>query len=157
MSRIVLQGPAGAYLAGIYTSTTIPHGLGEKAIADNGHYVFAQADGAIAAGAYCRWLPETGQMDSETTAESGSTPVAGAVAVVALADDEYGWFWRGCGYEEALVATGVSALAALTTTATAGELGAGGDSVVGAQLVDANSSGATALRTIQAYGFLGTN
>lgn len=130
-----------------------------------GHYRYAQASGAIDAGAAVTLTYTVGSANTVTdcqaaevdTTASGSTPKVIGIAQAALADNEYGWFWVGCGHTEALVATGVSAGDALTTTATAGELGAGGDAVTGLAALDANSSGSTALRTVVASGFIKTN
>lgn len=154
----------GARIFGVDVSAaataTQKFGLGDHTEIDSGVYVYAQADGAVDAGAACRIVQESAkdcQAKEIDTTLSGSIPTAVGIAQVALADNYYGWFWRGRGYTEALVATGVSANAALTTTATAGELGAGGDAVATLRCVDANSSGSTALGTVAAYGLLGTN
>lgn len=153
----------GARVFGVKVSqvdTTQKFGLGDFTVLDSGFYRYAQADGAIDAGAACRIVQESEtdcQAKEIDTTLSGSIPTAVGIAQAALADNYYGWFWRGCGYTEALVATGVAANAALTTTATAGELGAGGDAIATMRCVDANSSGSTALGTVAAYGFLGTN
>jgi len=119
--------------------------------------MFARANGAIDQAAICRISLADGDADEVTTAESASTPNVLGVAMATLADNEFGWFWRGKGFCEALVATAISAGDALTTTANAGELGAGGDTVVTLGAIDANASGSTALSTVKAYGLLGTN
>lgn len=153
----------GARVFGVDVSkvtSTQKFGLGDITVLDSGFYRYAQADGAIDAGAACRILQESAtdcQAKEIDTTLSGSIPTAVGIAQAALADNEYGWFWRGLGYTEALVATGIAANAALTTTATAGELGAAGDTVATLRAVDANSSGSTALGTVAAYGLLGTN
>lgn len=130
-----------------------------------GQYRYAQASGAIDAGAAVILALTVGSANTVTdvqatevdTTGSGSTPKVIGIAQATLADNEYGWFWVGCGHTEALVATGISAGDALTTTATAGELGSGGDAVAGLAALDANSSGSTALRTVVASGLLRTN
>lgn len=156
MSRIIADGAVGISLS--VADSEIKFGLGEQHTADSGVYLYAQADGAIAEGALVK-ISDVGQADSVTTAESAATPKKLGVCVAAggLADNQYGWFWRGNGVEEALLANGVAADTALTTTATAGVLGTGGDAVVSLVSVDANSSGAAALGTVQAYGLLGSN
>jgi hypothetical protein len=123
---------------------------------ESGFYVYAQANGAIAEGAHCR-LSYLGQADTITDAESGSDGNITGIAQKTLADDEWGWFWRGLGTTQALVQTGISAGAVLTCTSSAGELGAGGDAVKTLFAGAGNSSGSTALTRVVAYGFLGTN
>lgn len=122
-----------------------------------GHYVFAQANGAIALGALVK-ISSAGQADTVTTSESGSTPKILGIAQALLADNEWGWFWRGNGSTEALVVTGNAADTALTTHTGAGELSTGGDAIVGGLVtVDGNATGSNAVITVAAYGLIGTN
>ena len=89
-----------------------------------------------------------------TTTNSGALAQAVGVAMADVVDESYFWAWRGCGLCEALVTNGQAA-ANLTTTATPGELGAGGDVVIGLRNVD---QGVTSTRvTVFAAGFLATN
>jgi hypothetical protein len=154
MARIVTDGKAYINLELVDTSPT--QELGSGVWADSGRYEYFQASGAVAEGAACILTYADGQAAEMDTTGSGSTPKVVGVAVEALADNEYGWFWRGAGYDTALVVTGVSAGDALTTTATAGVLGSGGDTVIGA-ISAANSSGSTALTAVRATSLLGTN
>jgi len=131
-------------------------GLLDNHLAKDGYYVYGQADGAVAAGGLVRIL-ESGQVDEITTAESAATAKTLGIAQAALADNQYGWFWRGVGQTEALLANGVTADVSLTTTATAGVLGTGGDAVTTLRAIDANASGSAALGTVYAYGFIGSN
>lgn len=156
-----IKGPNGVILNKAYTTKDYainevvelkPDQNGEN----YGEYVFAEAGGAIDRGALCQ-LTYAGVATEQDTTTSGSTRKRDAIAQATLASGEYGFFWRGRGSTEALVATGISADAALTTTATAGELGAGGDAVFSLLAVDANSSGSTALRTVFADSYISTN
>lgn len=86
-----------------------------------GEWVFAQANGAIAQYAWCV-IDEAGQAAELTTTNAES--VVGVVQV-ALADNEYGWFWRGgnCGGGGVIkgkMATLYAANAAVNTTGTPG-------------------------------------
>lgn len=154
-------GPHGVRLSKAYNNSTtvggLKHTVGQVVSLSDGDYLFCKASGAILAGDLCKIDPETFLADSCTTAESGSTGKMLGVAQAALADAEYGWFWRGNGETEALVADGIAADTNGTTTATAGVIGSGGDAIVSLTVVDANSSGAAALRTVKAYGLIGTN
>lgn len=156
-----LKGPHGIKLNAAYTSQefrlmTVAE-LNPDENGDNfGEYVFCQANGAIDRGALCQ-ITHDGQASEQDTTSSGSTRKRDGVAQAALADNEWGWFWRGRGKTEALVANGISAGAALTTTATAGVLGSGGDAVASCLAVDANATGSTALVTIEADNYISTN
>lgn len=90
------------------------------------------------------------------TTDSGSTPKKGAIAISAVAAASYGWFlFEDLNQVPVNVANGVSSGAALTTTATAGQLGAGGDTVVG--LLTNEASGASGLTSCSSIGAIGTN
>lgn len=127
-------------------------------------FEYAQANGDIDEGATCiltdtitsNEISDVQAAEGNNTA-SGSTRKKIGIAEATIADNGYGWFFRGFGHTEALVANGISAGAALTTTDTAGVAGAGGDAIAGLYAVDANSSGSTALGTVRADGLLTTN
>jgi hypothetical protein len=119
----------------------------------DGVYSYQKAEGAITAGWACI-IDELGDATPATTTLSGALPCAIGIACADLTDEYYGWFWRGCGVFEAIVTNGAAA-GALTTTASAGILGTGGDAVSGARNVDA---GVTATRvTIFASTLMATN
>lgn len=123
------------------------------------YYVLA-GSGGWAAGSYVALTQSatTGLMTGtkEDTTTSGSDPRKGAVAIAAVAADSYGWVLAGpFDLVPVQVANGVAAGAALTTTATAGELGAGGDTVTGLRTLEA--SGATGLTACSCDYGLGTN
>lgn len=93
----------------------------------------------------------------EDTTTSGSDPRKGGVGIAAVAAAAYGWILTGpFDLVPVQVANGVSAGAALTTTATAGELGAGGDTVTGG-LRTLEASGASGLTACSCDYGLGTN
>ena len=149
----------GVDLTKVRTSTEGPDfELGSAHRNENGEYLYVNAAEAIDAGALVRVTPDLNFDAYELdTTDSGSTHNTCGVAQAAIASGGYGWVWRGRGSTEALVATGISAGDALTTTATDGELGSGGDGVKGLYAVDANSSGSTALRTVYSSELIATN
>lgn len=127
----------------------------------DGEWIFAQASGALTQYALCK-IDETGQATELDTTGSGSEPTMVGVPQVALADNEYGWFFRGNGGGDGkgikmLVQTGVSAGAILTTTATAGEAGAGGDAIANVTNVDGNATGSVLAVEIFCPGLMATN
>lgn len=90
----------------------------------------------------------------ETTTSSGATPRKGAIAVSAASAGQYTWFLTGPFDRVPVdVANSISSGANVTTTATAGQLGAGGDAVVGLYVIEASgASGLTASSAIQSIG-----
>jgi hypothetical protein len=147
----------GALTSKVYAENAQGHKTLERHDDDAGHYWFAQANGAVALGALVK-ISAVGQADTVTTSESGSTAKILGIAQAALADNEWGWFWRGNGYTEALVVTGNAADTALTTHTGAGEMSTGGDAIVGGLVtVDGNATGSNAVITVAAYGLIGTN
>lgn len=135
--------------------------VGAKVMTNKGPAIYALAGvGGWAAGQFLQASQSatTGAvtltiMDSTT---SGSTPQIVAVAITAVAAASYGWALTGpFNLVPTQVANSVSSLAALTTTATAGEAGAGGDTIIGAYLLEA--SGASGLTATAAVNALGTN
>lgn len=121
-----------------------------------GAYQYAQAGEAINVGDACVLTP-LGQATMVDTTASGAVGNIIGIAQATLANDEYGWFWRGCGVTEATVETGTTSGLVLTTTGTDGTLGTGGDRVVSAFAVDANATGSDAVVTIAAFSYIGTN
>lgn len=158
MARIVLSPEAGINLTVADADTSPTQGILYGVWADSGYYVYAHANGAIAEGAACILL-YTGEAADMDTTDSGSTMKVVGINVTTggLSDNQWGWFWRGCGFEYVKVADAIAADTNLTTTATAGVVGSGGDAITSLNLVTANASGAAALRQAQAGGFLVTN
>jgi len=145
------DGRAGTEITEV--STDARETVGALYTGSDGVYQYAKAEGAITAG-WGAIIDENGDATASTTALSGSLSCAIGIACADLADEEYGWFWRGCGVFEAIVTNGAGA-GALTTTASSGILGTGGDAIFGARNVDA---GVTATRvTIFAAGLMTTN
>lgn len=119
----------------------------------DGVYQYVKSEGGCSAGHFLL-VDEAGDATKITTTNSGAVAQAVGVAVAALTDEYYGWVWRGCGTFEAIVADGVTA-GNLTTTATDGVAGTGGDTIIGARNVDA---GVTDTRvTIFAATLMATN
>ena len=127
--------------------------VGATFTADDGIYQYAKCEGGLTAGQFAL-IDENGDATALTTTNSGSLPQAVGVACATLTDEYYGWFWRGCGVFEAIVTNGAVA-GQLTTTASAGVAGTGGDTIIGARNVDA---GVTDTRvTIFAATIMATN
>lgn len=63
---------------------------------EKGKWVFAQANGSILQYAFCGILA-TGQAAELTTTTAGSVLILVGCPQIALADNEYGWFWIGEG------------------------------------------------------------
>jgi hypothetical protein len=151
MARIITDGTAYANLSQVDTVATF--GLGKRVQADSGQYVYGQASGAVDEGGVCFYEGSSGdcQMAMQATALTKSSF---AIACEALADNEYGWFWLGgpAGYETALLEASISDNAALTLTAAAGTVGAGGTTIL--QFFAAAASGAGGLTAVRSTGFL---
>lgn len=106
-----------------------------------GAWSYVQADEAVAAGEFVFVTEADGGATLLDTTEAGSSPKLIGAADVAIAASSYGWVWVGEGTFEAEVDDGVSADTQLTTIATAGEVGTGGDTINGLRNVDAGSDG----------------
>lgn len=92
----------------------------------------------------------------QDTTSSGSTPKKDGIAIAAASADSYGWVLvEDLNQVPVQVANGVASGAALTTTASAGEAGAGGDTIVGLYTLEA--SGASGLTSCSSVGSIGTN
>lgn len=156
MAHFLTDGTIDASLEVAYTSESLNFTfvVGNDVPGNNGIYRFGQAAGAIDLGAVCS-IDETGQVAELDTTGSGSTPKTVGVALAALADNEWGWFWRGCGQCDVLLATSINDDTAITTTATAGVGGTGGDAITG--LVSTESSGTGGLTGCQCAIPLSTN
>lgn len=121
---------------------------------DNGFYSYQKCEGGLTAGQFAL-IDELGDATGLTTTNSGSLPQSVGVACADLTDEYYGWFWRGCGSFEAIVTNAVAAGTQLTTTASAGVAGTGGDTIIGLRNVDA---GVTSTRvTVFAATIMATN
>lgn len=130
-------------------------------VTNRGTVVYAKiGTGGCAAGDYLALTQATPNAvltaTKEDTTSSGSTPRSGAVAIAAVAANSFGWVITGDFKSVPVnVANSVAAGAALTTTATGGQLGAGGDTVIG--LFAAEASGASGLTACSSVGTIGTN
>lgn len=92
----------------------------------------------------------------QDSTSSGSAPKKDAIAISDALVDNYAWFlFENLNQVPANVANSVASGAALTTTGTAGQLGAGGDTVVG--LYTNEASGASGLTSVSSVGAIGTN
>lgn len=139
------------------SSTTREFGAGDVVQCDSGLYVYGQANGAIAEGYLAKFVEGTYDFDTVTTAESASTQTQLGVCVAAggLADNYWGWFWRGMGNEEVYVTTTIAVDTQLTTHTSAGQASTGGDNVYG--LFTNESSGSGGLTNCRCAGLLSTN
>lgn len=92
----------------------------------------------------------------QTTTTSGSDPKKDAIAISTASAGSYAWFlFEDLNQVPVNVANSVASGAALTTTATAGQAGAGGDTIVGLKTLEA--SGASGLTSCSSIGAIGTN
>ncbi len=109
------------------SSSTTPENAapGDVLLCDSGVYIYGQANGAVAEGYACKYVEGVYDFDTVTTTESGSTntPLGINVTAGGLADNYWGWFWRGQGSEYAYVKDSASDNAQLLTTTTAGQVG----------------------------------
>lgn len=131
-SAVGVNLTAGALLAAGSTTVYIPeYALGERVIADSGVYQYLQANGTVAEGYICKFVEGTFDADTVTTTESGAvnTPLGVCVTSGGLADNQYGWFWRGDGQDYVYLTTSISADTQLTTGGTAGQATTGGDPI----------------------------
>lgn len=150
-------------LAGVDTSethTTPKYTVGQIYRLDHstygrGAWVYGQADEAIAAGEFVFVNEADGGLTLLDTTESASTPQLVGAADAAIAASSYGWVWVGEGTFEAEVDDAVAAGTILTTIATAGEVGTGGDTIAGLTNVDAGVNGTRV--TVQATGIMRVN
>ena len=127
--------------------------VGDLFIGTDGIYQYVKSEGGASAGMFLL-VDQVGDATKLTTTNSGSTAQAVGVAVADLTDEYYGYVWRGVGTFEAIVADSVTA-GNLTTTATDGVAGTGGDTIIGARNVD---TGVTDTRvTIFAATLMATN
>lgn len=134
---------------------------GARVMTNKGPAVYCKVGtGGVIAGSYVALTQasETAEIvaTEEDTTTSGSSPREGAIAIAAASANQYAWFLTGpFDWVPVDVANGVAAGAALTTTATAGQLGAGGDTVNG--LLAREASGVSGLTGCTAIQPLGTN
>ena len=153
----VIDGTAGIDLT--KTSSTALHAVGVVVKTNDGEYTYVKHALAAATAGLAYKIDYDYQTVALDSTESGSEPTdVGAFQIAVAAGTttaQYAWIFTGFGNFEVSVATSISAGAALTTTATAGVFGAGGDAV-GAALVDTTSGGA-AVVTAFAPGKLHTN
>lgn len=106
-----------------------------------GAWTVGQADEAIAAGEFVFVTESDGGLTLLDTTEAGSSPKLVGAADAAIASGSYGWVWVGEGTFEAEVDNAVAANTQLTTIATAGEVGTGGDVINGLRNVDEGVDG----------------
>jgi hypothetical protein len=127
-------------------SETPQFSLGIPYSGSSGFYVYGQATETITAGAWVI-VNHNAAFSLADTTEAGSTSKRICVATGAMSNtSRFGWAWCGGGVFEAFVASGISAGDALTTTATAGVAGTGGDSLVGCTAVEAGVNDTTRVK-----------
>lgn len=125
-------------------TSTPQSALGVPYWGSQGVFKYAQASETIAAGSWV-FVSESNILTLADTTESGTEqlPVCVAAANMNTTTGKYGWVWCGAGVFEAIVTNAVAADSALTTTATGGTAGTGGDAITGCINIDA---GVTATR-----------
>lgn len=157
LNQVGVNFAAGSLPPSITGALSQPeYALGTQIWADSGLYIYGQANGAIAEGYICKYVEGTFDFDTVDTTESGTTPTNLGVCVTSggLADNYFGWFWRGCGKESVYVQD-VAANVQVTTTGTAGQGGAGGDYIY--NLFTNENNAAAGLTSCRASGLLSTN
>lgn len=140
------------------TSTTDSWGHGRMFETDLGRVVWAKAGEAIAEGEVCKLVRSSSILTATKldTTISGTEQIMVGVAHKAIASGSYGWFFRGpFQHVQVLLLTTIAADTVLTTTATAGSAGTGGDTILG--LTSNASSGSGGLTYCRASTILGTN
>lgn len=118
------------------TPTTPLHELGVPYFGKQGVFEYGKAEGAVTAGNWVT-IDENNDVVEVTTTTIGDTPKKLGCAVATAADEDYVWVWRGAGTFECILANGVTANTQLTTTATAGDAGTGGDTINSCRNIDA--------------------
>lgn len=117
-----------------------------------GKYLYGQADEALSAGEWVHYVSSDGGCTLMDSTEAADQPGRIGVAAADIASGSFGWIWHGEGTFEAIVVNAVAAATQLTTTATAGQAGTGGDAIAGVQNIDA---GVTDTRvTVEATGLM---
>lgn len=120
-----------------------------------GAWAYGQADEAIDAGEWVFVTEADGGLTLIDTTESASQPQLIGVADTDIASGSYGWVWVGEGQMEAIVVNAVAAGTLLTTTATGGQAGSGGDAI---NSVTNEDAGVTSTRvTVRATGIMRSN
>lgn len=120
--------------------------LGVPYWGSQGLYVYGQATEAITPGAVVIVNHNSAFSLADTT-EAGATSKRICVASSTMStSSRFGWAWCGGGVFDAFVAAGISAGDALTTTATEGVAGTGGDSIVGCTAVEAGVGNTTRVK-----------
>jgi len=140
------------------TSTVDVYGAGLQVETDLGKFVWAKAGATIAEGQVCKLALSSGVLTATLldTTISGTEQIVVGLAHKGIASGSFGWFARGPFQEyQALLVTSIAANSILTTTATAGSAGTGGDVLFG--LTSNASSGTGGLTYCRASSLLGTN
>lgn len=121
----------------------------------SGMYAYAKCTETIADGQWV-FIDESNQLTLADTTESGTEQMrVGVAATDCTTSSPYIWVWLGGGVFEAILSNGLAADTALTTTATGGTAGSGGDAISGCINIDA---GVTSTRvTVRCTGFASTN
>lgn len=125
-------------MAGVDLSLTPTTPLAEMGIpypGKQGFFEYAKANGVVTAGNFVV-IDDVNDATEMTTTLTGAAPKKIGCAVATAADNDYMWIWRGGGTFECIVANAVAADTQLTTTATAGDAGTGGDAIAGCRTVD---------------------
>lgn len=117
-------------------------------------YQYLKNEGGTAAGKWAR-IDENLDATSITTTNASDVSADVGIACRAMTDEYYGWYFRGCGVFEAIIANSFTAGDQLFTSATGGVPGANGGSDIGIDGATAIDAGVTNTRvTIRAAGLL---
>lgn len=125
LSNIVINLTRGSTSDADGTSTSVPrHKPGQTVDCDSGRYIYMQANGAVAEGYICKFAEGTWDADTVTHTEGDTVQYALGVCVTSggLADNQWGWFWRGLGYEYVYVKSSALADINMLLCTTAGQV-----------------------------------
>jgi len=136
--------------------TTDTYNTGTMLLSNKGPMVWAKAASAITEGQLCHFTYSAGVISAtpSTTALVSTTRLALGVAHKAIASASYGWFFVGPFHDvQVVLATTISADAAITTTTTGGTGGAGGTAIAGLTAnASSGSGGLTSCRSMRPLG-----
>lgn len=129
--------------------------LGVPYFGKQGIFSYAKCTETIADGQWV-FIDESNQLTLADTTESGTEQMrVGVAATDCTTSSPYIFVWLGGGVFEAILSNALAADTALTTTATGGTAGSGGDAISGCINIDA---GVTSTRvTVRCTGFASTN
>lgn len=123
-----LYGTGQAVGGSFETTDDVSGLLGEIRFGNTGFFRYGKAGAALAKGDVCTFSND-GKYTASKTATPAAIPFGICIPQSDMTSGSYGWFFIGGGTFQANVAAGVIVGSVLTTTGTAGQLGAGGTKI----------------------------